>query len=227
MRKTAETQHNIHALLQERWSPRAFSSQTIAPAKLMSLFEAARWSPSGGNAQPWTFIVVTKDQTELHQKLVATMTGQNPNWAGLAPVLVLAVARPNPDRPAAAKFAYYDVGQAIAHLSVQAAALGLHVHQMGGFDAAKVRELFEIPEGYEPLTISAIGYFGRVEDLNDELRGRESLPRTRKPVSEFVYGGHWGAPLSLPSPDAAETQEAPVVTFAGAETQEAHAVTVG
>lgn len=224
MQKTAETHHTIHDLLRERWSPRAYSSRPVEPEKLLSLFEAARWSPSGGNRQPWSFIIVTHEQPEIHHQVIAAMTGQNPNWAGNAPVLMLAVAQMMPDRPAAAKFSYYDVGQAVAHLSVQAAALGLHVHQMGGFDAQKLRALLHIPDDYEILTLTAIGYFGQLDDLSPELQQRELAPRTRKPLSEFVFEGQWGHPLTVSDPE--RTQEAPAVAATAVETQLARAVSL-
>jgi nitroreductase len=198
MHKPAETEYPIHDLLKARWSPRAFSSQAIEPEKLMSLFEAARWSPSGNNSQPWTFIVATLEDSEGHAKMVETLMRCNKKWAKHAPVLVLALVKPNKERPAMSRFAYYDVGQAIAHLSVQAGALGLHVHQMGGFDGEKARELFDIPADYEPMTISAIGYFGKVEHLEDDLRERELAPRSRKNLDEFVYSERWGQPLLQP-----------------------------
>ena len=64
----------------------------------------------------------------------------------------------------------------MAHLSIQAAELGLHVHQMAGFDAQKARELFEIPADYVPTTVVALGYLGSAEDLPEELRQREAAP---------------------------------------------------
>ena len=198
MHKPAETSHEIHKLLQTRWSPRAFSNRPIETGKLFSLFEAARWSPSGGNGQPLAFIVATQDDPEMHERIVGVMTGRNPSWASVAPVLVLAVARLNPERPAANPFAYYDLGQAVAHLSVQASALGLYVRQMGGFDHEKACHVCQIPDGYEPMTLIAIGYCGSPEDLPDDLREREKAPRTRKPLAEFVFKGHWNQPLAAP-----------------------------
>lgn len=197
MQKPSETQYPIHELLKTRWSPRAFSSQPVEEESLLSLFEAARWSPSGGNTQPWSFIVVNHENQEVHQKLVETMTGQNPAWAKNAPTLVVAIAKLNAQRPAFNRYAYYDLGQAVAHLNVQASALGLHIHQMGGFDTDKARELLGIPEGYEPMTVIAIGYFGKLDELSTELREREKSPRTRKDLSEFVFSDYWQQPLSF------------------------------
>jgi len=198
MQKFAETQYKLHDLLKARWSPRAYSSQPIPTEDLLSLFEAARWSASGGNGQPWSFIVVSQENTELRQKLVDAMSGNNKVWANNAPVLVLAVAKVDLEQPARNKFAYYDVGQAVAHLSIQASAVGLFVHQMAGFDPQAIRQAFAIPDGYEPMTLMTIGYFGNVNDLPEPLRERELAPRTRKPISEFVFSNAWQEPLALP-----------------------------
>src|SRR5579871_6373943 len=119
MEKPAVTDHAIHDLLRARWSPRAFSRRPIETDKLLSLFEAARWSPSGGNSQPWSFVVgLHGDAT--HDKLVETLIGRNTEWAVNAPVLMLAVARTEHKAGVMNRFAPYDVGQSVAHLSVQA-----------------------------------------------------------------------------------------------------------
>ena len=195
MNKSAQTQYPILDLLKNRWSPRAFAVRHVEREKLLSLFEAARWSPSGGNAQPWSFIVTNHNEPEAFEKLVSTLSEDNQIWAKEAPILVLTVVqreraagKPNP-------WAAYDVGQAVAHLSLQASALGLAVHQMGGFDVQQAAQLFNLPEGYDPLTVFAIGYAGDPETLPAQLRERELAARSRKPLSEFVFDGAWREPL--------------------------------
>lgn len=197
MHKPAEAHHPIHDLLKARWSPRAFDSRPVESEKLLSLFEAARWSPSGGNEQPWAFIVGTLDDKPTHDKFLRIMTGQNPIWAKNVPVLILSVARMMRSSGAPNSHAFYDVGQAVAHLSVQATDLGLRVHQMGGFDTKKAHEVFNLPEGYQPVTIIAVGYAGNPDDLPEPMRERERTPRTRKPIHDFVFEGTWEQPLAL------------------------------
>lgn len=192
--KSAETQYAIHSLLKDRWSPRAFSTEQVEPEKLLSLFEAARWAPSGGNSQPWTFIVAQRGEP-MHGRFVDAMTGRNPDWAKNAPVLVLAVANIERGPGVRNPYAFYDVGQAVAHLSVQAHSLGLFVHQMAGFDSVKIRHNVELPENNEPITIIAIGYQGDLDQLPDDLQERERQPRTRRPLNEFVFAGQWNVPL--------------------------------
>jgi nitroreductase len=197
MEKPAETQYAIHDLLKFRWSPSAFSTQPVEPEKLLSLFEAARWSPSGGNTQPWAFVVGTLDDKQTHDKFLETMTGRNPLWAKNAPVLVLAVAKLSPERPERNRYAYYALGQSVAHLTTQAGALGLRVHQLAGFSGEKARQAFDLPEDFDPVTIFAIGYEGDLNDLPEDLRERELLDRTRKPLTDFVFSGRWNQPLAL------------------------------
>jgi nitroreductase len=196
MEKPAATEHPIHELFERRWSPRAFSARAVEPEKLRSLLEAARWAASCFNEQPWSFIVAAKeDEGDAYERLLSCLAEANALWAGRAPVLMLSVARltfKRNDKPN--RHAFHDVGQAAAHLALQATASGLAVHQMAGFDLSKARELFSIPEGFEPVAAIALGYPGEPEDLPEDLRARESAPRTRLPFGEFVFGESWGRP---------------------------------
>lgn len=193
MQKPATTDFPIHELIRDRWSPRAFSSKPIERAVLASLFEAARWAPSSSNEQPWGYLVATKNDIENFAKAISVLVEFNANWAKEAQVLAIAVssltfhANGTPNRNA-----FYDTGAATALLCVEATARGLAVHQMAGFDSAKAKQVFGIPEGWEPIAAIAIGYPGDPQSLPDKLRDREVAPRTRKPLTEFVMSGHWG-----------------------------------
>jgi nitroreductase len=195
MEKPAATQYPIHELLKRRWSPRAFSDRPVEPEALRSLLEAARWAPSSSNEQPWSFIVVTRDnENEVeHGRLVSCLMDGNVPWAQRAPVLMVSVARMSfEDNTKPNRHALYDVGQAVANLSVQATALGLFVHQMAGFYPDKVRELYGIPKEFESVAAIALGYPGDPESLPEKFRSREVAPRERKLMAEFVFAGRWG-----------------------------------
>ncbi len=180
-----EVKPAIHELLAQRWSPTSFSPKPVESEKLAQIFEAARWAPSSYNAQPWSFIVETRDDAEGFTRLLSTMVEPNRKWAQNAPVLILGVAKQGFNHVAKAnRFAHYDLGQAVANLIVQASALGLHVHQMGGFDPAAARELFSIPQGYEVGAVMALGYPDEASVAPDS--------RTRKPLTDFVFSGSWG-----------------------------------
>jgi nitroreductase len=191
--KLADTKYPIHELLTRRWSPRAFSECPVEPEKLRSLLEAARWAPSSFNEQPWSFIVVTKDDQAQYQRLLSCLEEGNREWAWQAPVLMLSIAKlyleSNNEEN---KTALYDVGLAAANLVIQATALGLGVHQMAGFDREKTRETYGIPEGYLPVAVIALGYYGDPDTLHEKLRKRELAPRTRKPLGQFVFTERFG-----------------------------------
>jgi nitroreductase len=198
MNKPAATDHPVHDLIRDRWSPRAFADKPIPAGVLRSLFEAARWAPSGSNEQPWAFIVAIREDTATHAKLLSTLIEANQVWAKNAPVLAVAVSElafarnGNPNRTA-----FYDTGAAVAHLTTEATSRGLVVHQMAGFDPRKAAELFSIPAGWDPIAAFVIGYLGDAQSLPDPLRERELAPRARKPLSEFVMSGSWGHPATF------------------------------
>jgi nitroreductase len=193
LKRPAETSVPIHEVLRERWSPRAFDSRAVEPEKLRSLFEAARWAASSYNAQPWYFIAATKDDLQNFSRVLESFVEFNQGWARSAPVVGLSVAGlkfENNGQPN--RHAFHDVGQAAANLALQAAALGLQVHQMAGILPDKARQLFSIPDGYEAVAGFALGYPGDPASLPDQLRERELAPRVRKPLASFVFAGKWG-----------------------------------
>jgi nitroreductase len=195
MQKPAATDHPVHPLIRERWSPRAFSLKPVPTEVLRSLFEAARWAPSSNNEQPWAFLVATKDDREFHDKMVSTLVEFNQTWAKHAPVLAIAISELAFARNGHAnRNAFYDTGAAVADLTTEATARGLLVHQMAGFDPHKAIELFSIPTGWEPIAAFVVGYPGDPQALPEPLREREHAPRTRKPLAEFVMSGSWGKP---------------------------------
>jgi nitroreductase len=184
----------VHDLIRHRWSPRAFDGRPVEPEKLRSLFEAARWAAASYNAQPWFFIIATKNDPENYKKVLESFVEFNQGWAKGAPVVALSVARMKFEHNGAPNnHAFHDVGQAAANLALQATALGLQVHQMAGILPDKARELFAIPEGHEAVAGFAIGYPGDPNTLPDKLREQEHAPRSRKPLDSFVFAGKWGA----------------------------------
>jgi nitroreductase len=193
MKKQAETSAPIHNLLAERWSPRAFDSRPVEQQKLRSLFEAARWAASSFNAQPWYFIVATKDDPASFNRVLQSFVEFNQAWAKNAPVIGLSVAGLKFEHNGQAnRHAFHDVGQAAANLALQASSLGLQIHQMAGILPDRARELFSIPQGYEAVAGFALGYPGDPRSLPDQLREREVAPRERKPLESFVFSGKWG-----------------------------------
>jgi nitroreductase len=192
MQKPAVTEVPVHALIRDRWSPRAFGQEPVSAGTLRALFEAARWAPSSNNEQPWAYIVATKDDAQNFAKMLGVLVEFNASWAKHAPVLALSVAHVNTSQGKPNRVALHDVGSATAQLTFEANARGLLVHQMAGFDMEKARQTFAIPADWEPVAAIALGYPGDPASLPEKLREREVAPRTRKPLSEFVMSGGWG-----------------------------------
>ena len=197
MGKPADTQYPTHDLLRQRWSPRAFDDRPLEPEKLRSLFEAARWAPSSNNEQPWRFLVATKENSTEYDRLFACLLEGNQKWAHRAPVLLLSVATLQFEDGSPNRHALHDTGMAVENLVLQATALGLVAHQMAGFRIDQARTDCKIPEGYEPAAIIAVGYPGDPIKLPDRLRVRETQPRVRKPLTEWVYSTTWEQPSTL------------------------------
>jgi nitroreductase len=191
--KQAIPAHPIHELIAKRWSPYAFADRPVSNDDLRSLFEAARWAASSYNEQPWSYIVATRQDPTQFERLLSCLVEGNQVWAKAAPVLAIGCTRLRfnlTGQPNAA--AVHDLGLASATLSLEATARGLLVHQMIGIVPAKVSALYAVPDGVQPTTGLAIGYAADPNTLPENLRLRDLAPRTRKPLSEFVFTGKWG-----------------------------------
>ncbi|WP_438853568.1 nitroreductase family protein [Agromyces sp. M3QZ16-3] len=174
------------APLVERWSPRAYDpTAELSEETLRTLLEAARWAPSANNVQPWRFIVARRG-TEAFTAIHDALMGFNQAWADSAAALVVNVAETVDEAGTPRPWAKYDLGQAVAYMSLQAQHDGLHTHQMGGFDAARLAEVFGLRAGLDVVSVSAIGKVGDASALPEPLREREVAPRSRKPLDEIV-----------------------------------------
>ena len=186
--KQAETDHPIHELIAKRWNPYLFADRAIPKEDLCSLFEAARWTMSSYNAQPWRYIVGIRGYTNaLRAQILSVLLDGNQAWAGHAPVLALGLVEHNFEHNGKPnKAAVHDLGAASAHLTLEATARGLFVHQIIGLDPDKARSVFDLPDSIEPFTGLAIGYTGSVEGADEEYASRDSRPRERKSLKDIL-----------------------------------------
>ncbi|MFP5334632.1 MAG: nitroreductase family protein [Actinomycetes bacterium] len=191
--KTAATSVPVHPLIAERWSPRGFDGRHVLDDRTTTaLLEAARWAPSANNSQPWRFLVGHRGD-EHHGRLLESLAPPNRAWADAASALVLVAARRHDGRGRPLRWAVYDTGQAVAALSVQAAAEGLHVHQMGGFDADAVRDAFALDDAVQPLVVLAVGRRDPGAELPEPLASREVAQRTREPLEALLLNTSTGS----------------------------------
>ncbi|MCW4386210.1 nitroreductase family protein [Salinibacterium sp. SYSU T00001] len=184
--RRAETSVPIDDVHATRWSPRAFDPEaTIDEATLATVLEAARWAPSARNAQPWRFVVGRRG-TATHAALAENLMGFNREWAPAASALILNIAVTKDAAGDRLRWAEYDLGQAVAHLTLQAQRQGLHSHQMGGIEVEGLRQAFDLGEHLVPVSITALGVLGDPQRLPERLRLRELAPRERLPLNELV-----------------------------------------
>jgi nitroreductase len=193
-RKAIDTAQPIHDVLALRWSGRAYDpARGVARAELVALLEAARWAPSCYGDQPWRYVIWDRIRDrECWQGAFDCLADGNRLWAKEAPVLMLASADSVLTRTGAAnRWGQYDTGAATMALCVQATALGLMVHQMGGFDVARVRAVARVPERFMPMAMITVGYQVPEDSIPPEARERELAPRVRRPLKETFFEGGW------------------------------------
>lgn len=195
MQKPAVTQVPIHEIIANRWSGRAYDAERrVSQGQTIALLESARWAPSCYGDQPWRFIVWDKDvDPSGWQKVFNCLTPGNQAWAKNAPLLILACAdtlfnhngQPN-------RWAGYDTGAAVENLCLQATAMELMAHQMGGFDADKTRVEFSIPSRFTLMAMISVGYPADIATVHGDALQRETAPRSRRPLGELFFRGEWG-----------------------------------
>lgn len=185
--KLAKTDHPINELIAKRWSARAFSTRPVERSKLLSVLEAARWAPSSRNEQPWRYIVFTNDNPDKLKKAQSVLKDIN-NYAKRAPVLICAITKKTySDNGNYNRLHFHDLGAANENMFLEAFNQGLIMHEMGGFDVQKAKEVFKVPEDFEAGIMIALGYQDVHRVLPDSLRQKAHLPRERKPLSEIAF----------------------------------------
>ena len=161
--------------------------------------EAARWAASSYNEQPWRFLIARKSEPVNFEKFLNILLPMNQAWAKTAPVLIIMAAKKSFSHNGSPNYyALHDTGAALANLSLQATALGLHTHGMAGFDRERAQRELGIPDDFEPAAAVALGYAGPPDQLEPgRFRDAETSKRERKPLSETAFDGAWGQPLPL------------------------------
>ena len=197
--KTIDSVVPVLPLFAERYSGVSYDpDRNVAPEQMLALVEAARWAPSCHGDQPWRYIICNKSSNpDAWEAAWACLLEKNQVWCKAAPVLIIAccdtvlskTGKPN-------TFGAYDTGAASVSMSLQAAAMGLMTHQMGGFVVGKARESFQIPERFVPLAMMAVGYQLPEARLPEAFRSRELAARVRNPLDQHFFAGAWGKGLA-------------------------------
>lgn len=185
--------HPVAPQFPARWSPRSFTDRAVSEAEVMSLLEAVRWAPSASNHQPWRLVWARRGEdgfAAIHSALAAG----NQVWAGEAAVLFAVASKDTVTNREGAeapnRTAGFDTGAAWMSLALQAQAMGLAAHAMGGFDKDKLAAAVGLPDGHTLHCVVAVGKQGPAEALPEDLRAREK-PSGRKTLAEIAVHGRF------------------------------------
>lgn len=190
----AATSVAIHPPIARRWSPRAFDAAAeLTDEQLAALLEAARWAATWGRRQPVRFVVGRRGPGDDTFEKLAGLLNRGNAYARQAGALILVCADEGEDATTAL-YSAVDAGAATATMAIEASARGLITHPMAGFDVEGARAAFGIPAGVRPLIVVAAGSLGDYRLADPKIAERDALPRTRRPLDEVAFAGHWGEP---------------------------------
>jgi nitroreductase len=189
--------HPIDPQFLERWSPRAFGDTPVTEDQVLSLLEAARWSPSASNLQPWRFIYALNGTPEF-DTLLSLLVPFNEGWAKSAGALIFAASVTTFDGERAIPTHSFDTGAATFALALQAHKLGLVAHGMAGLEYEKAPLVLGLPDNVKLEAAYAIGHKGDPDSLPDFLKTREA-PSDRQPLSAMVFKGRFSGEVVNPA----------------------------
>jgi len=194
----AGAQDSLAEPMRSRWSPSVFDDTHVLSADQVDrLLTAARWAPSCGNAQPAHFVVAERG-SESHQVVLRHLSRGNSGWVPRASLVLVVGAQFAPDDQGEGGYkpmhADYDTGQAAAHVTLQAVAMGLHTHQFAGFDKEAVAVDLGVPPYVRLLAGIAVGVRGDPADVPERDAERDQRVRRRVPTQARAHGPRWGLP---------------------------------
>jgi len=171
---------DIFQAVKGRRSIRRYKSDVVPKELIEKILDAGRWAPSGGNIQPWKFIVISdRNLLELIRKV-------SPGYLGETPLAILVCS----DKEKAYKvggalgrdyLSVSDCSMAVENMLLVAYALGLGTCVVKSFARVAVKEMLEIPEDIEPELLVIVGY-----------PAYEPKPPVRIPLREIAYLNKYG-----------------------------------
>ena len=176
---------DVFEAIKGRRSVRKYKPKSVEREITGKLLDAARWAPSGGNIQPWLFIVVEDHGIlEMVRKI-------SPGYFGEAPLAILVCS----DKKRAQRvggtlgrdyLTIADCAMAAQNIQLAAFALGLGTCVVKSFSHGAMKEILDIPEGTEPELLVIVGYPDSIP-----------APPRRTPLNEILYLNKFGQKLEL------------------------------
>jgi len=173
---------DLFEAIEKRRSIRKFKPSPVANEDLKKILEAGRLAPSGGNRQPWYFIVVQDMETK---KALAT-AANNQKFLADADTIIVALGDPGttstqqPYKLSSTRIAYKQDPM------IAATALGYGTCWIGAFNEDEVKKILKIPENLSVIALVPVG----VSDENPPQR-------PRKAFKEIFFKNSFGTPIDL------------------------------
>ena len=159
--------------IRTRRSVRSFKDEKISDQDAVKILEAARWAPSAGNKQPWTFIYVKDPQ------VVRMIKNCSPGfYADATAAIVIGVDKKDEQRGT------LDACFAAENILLAAHSLGIGSCAIVSFNSDPVRKIVNAPETWQPILVISLGYPDKIPS-----------PPSKRKLSEVAcmdsYGKKW------------------------------------
>jgi nitroreductase len=163
-------------------------SHAARAAEVESLLEAARWAPSAGNSQPWAFITARRGDA-VHARLLRHLAPSSARWAPTASILVVNLCHRFVEDTdwEYSEFSLYDLGQAVAHMTIQAQSIGLFARQFRAFDQAAIAAEFDVSDAWQVTSMTAFGRLPQGLATSSPTAPHVGRPRARRSLSEISW----------------------------------------
>ena len=176
---------DLFEVIEKRRSIRNYKPDPIPEEHLKKILEAARLAPSGGNRQPWRFIVVRDPE----RKEALAKASKNQMFIADADVVVVALSDPTVYSSLGTKrrIPYLqDPMIAVEHMVLAATALGYGTCWIGAFEEDKIKQILNVPEELAVVALLPIG-----------VPNENPPAKPRKPFEEIFFSETYGNPLSI------------------------------
>ena len=166
----------VYEAIETRKSIREYEKRPVDREALTRVLEAGRLAPTARCSNATRFVVV--DDPELLKKVQAACMGQP--VMGKAPMALIVCSDSTRVMGCDQRASTIDCSIALSFMMLAAAAEGLGTCWIGGFEQPPLKEALGIPEEYDVVALTPLGY-----------PAEEGRPRDRKPLTEMVSENGW------------------------------------
>lgn len=167
---------DLLSLMKTRHSGRSYDhTRAISQKEMDILIEAVRLTPSCFGDEPWRYMICNKQSNQnAWKKLLNCLDESNQKWAKDAQILIISLSARNFRKSDKGEnfWANHDTGAANYGLMLQAAAMNLMAHQMGGFDRDKIVKEFNISGDFNVMSVIAVGYEEEGAEIKEKKEGQ-------------------------------------------------------